>query len=142
VVVRAQGRETIVAAGAAWPVDCAAPATVAPEPTTSAIPTATARASAPRPKTAAAGGTALTEQNALFSDAAAVKKRGDRAAALQLYDRFLTKYPASSLAESATVERMRLLSGPARTAAARAYLAKYPKGFARAEAMKIAVGAE
>lgn len=139
VVVRAQGVETTVSAGGMWPAGCEA--SPAPEPTTSVTSTATATASAPRPKTAPSG-TALTEQNALFSDAAAAKKRGDRATALQLYDRLLSKYPASSLAESATVERMRLLSGPARSAAARAYLAKYPKGFARAEAMKIAVGAE
>lgn len=141
VIVRAQGRETFVSAGETWPAECSAPSVVAPEPTASAAPTADATASAPRPKTAPSG-TALTEQNALYTDAAAAKKRGDRATALQLYDRLLTKYPASSLAESATVERMRLLSGPARTAASRAYLAKYPNGFARAEAMKIAVGAE
>jgi len=136
VAIRAQGRETIVSAGGTWPADCGTPS-VAPEPTTSATSTATA----PRPKTVPSG-TALTDQNALFSEAAAAKKRGDRATALQLYDRLLSKYPGSSLAESATVERMRLLTGPARGAAARSYLAKYPKGFARAEAMKIAVGAE
>lgn len=141
VIVRAQGRETVVSAGGTWPAECATPSVVSPEPITSATPTASPAATASQPK-AVPSGTALTEQNALFSDAAAAKKRGDRATALQLYDRLLTKYPASSLAESATVERMRLLTGPARSAAARAYLAKYPKGFARAEAMKIAVGAE
>ena len=80
----------------------------------------------------------------MFADAMAAKRRGDSGEALADFDRFLARYPSSPLAESATVERMRLLrsadSGRA-TAAARQYVGRYPNGFARAEAEAILAGA-
>ena len=48
-----------------------------------------------------------------------------------------SRYPSSPLAENAHIERMRLLGasdGRRGAEAARAYLARYPHGFARAEA--------
>ena len=56
---------------------------------------------------------------------------------LSEFDRLLSRYPSGPLAESASVERMRLLKtvAPERaTASAREYLARYPTGFARTEA--------
>lgn len=83
----------------------------------------------------------LAAQNDLFALATAAKQRGDTAGALAGYERFLAKYPDAPLAESATVERMRLLAKTSKAsgaAAARAYLARYPQGFARLEAEKLA----
>jgi hypothetical protein len=61
--------------------------------------------------------------------------------ALAALDRFVASYPVSPLAESAAVERMRILQGMSRgrsVVAARDYLARYPNGFAHAEAEAIA----
>ena len=71
----------------------------------------------------------------------AARRRGDTSGALAGYERYLAKYPQGALAESATVERMRLLaaSDPARgAAAAKGYLARFPSGFARGEAATLA----
>jgi outer membrane protein assembly factor BamD (BamD/ComL family) len=79
----------------------------------------------------------------MFARAVADKRRGQNAQAIADFDRFMAKYPGSPLAESATVERMRLLrsSDHARAlSAAKQYLARYPAGFARAEAEAIVAG--
>jgi hypothetical protein len=132
VVVRHAGAEARVGAGEQWPVGCAATASAAP----------TAPALARGPSTPASVST-LGVQNDLFAQAIAAKRRGDVGAAIAGFDRFLARYPGSPLAESATVERMRLVRGgdPSRaSAAARAYLARYPNGFAHAEAEAILSG--
>jgi hypothetical protein len=59
------------------------------------------------------------------------------------FNRLLAKYPACPLAEGAAVERMRLLRTTAPNRAmvlAQQYLARYPTGFARAEAEAIVSG--
>ena len=127
VVVRHAGTEARVGAGEQWPAGCgqSASATVNNNPVI-------ARAG-PAPSTAST----LGEQNDLFAQAIAAKRRGDAGGAIAGFDRFLARYPGSPLAESATVERMRLLraSDPSRAvASAKAYLARYPRGFAHAEA--------
>jgi len=132
VVVRRAGQSWRVEAGQPWPAGC---------PTIAAHP-----ASKPTSSHGVSAGPAssLGEQNDLFSDAMAAKRRGDASEALGDFDRFVARYPGSPLAESATVERMRLLraSDPARAAgAARQYLARFPNGFARAEAEAILAGA-
>ncbi len=90
----------------------------------------------------AASSSDLIEQNRLFGEATALRKRGANEAAVTAYERFLTRYPASQLSESAAVERMRLLVAIDRsqrgTAAARDYLARFPRGFARREALEAA----
>lgn len=132
VVVRHAGVEDRVAVGEQWPGGCL-PVTT-PE---------VARGSTPSraPVVAAASpGSTLADQNDLFGAAASAKRRGDTRGALAALDRFLATYPASPLAESAAVERMRILQGvaPGRAlAAAKDYLARYPKGFAHAEAEAI-----
>jgi hypothetical protein len=131
VVVRHAGVESRVEAGQQWPSGCAQPAVAARAGSSAHGPAAPAPASS------------LGEQNDMFADAMAAKRRGDAGEALADFDRFLARYPASQLAESATVERMRLLrtADPGRAAAAaQKYIGRYPNGFARAEAEAILAG--
>jgi ferric-dicitrate binding protein FerR (iron transport regulator) len=130
VVVRHSGVESRVEAGQQWPSGC----TQAPVAT---------RASSARGPASPSPASSLGEQNDMFADAMAAKRRGDTGEALADFDRFLARYPGSPLSESAMVERMRLLrsadSAHASTAA-RQYLGRYPNGFARAEAEAILAG--
>jgi hypothetical protein len=129
VVVRHADREDRIEAGAQWPSGCAGSTPVA----------STTDHRAPARVTPQAGST-LAQQNDLFTSAVAAKRRGDARGALAAFDRFLASYPRSPLVESATVERMRLLhaTDPTRgSAAASDYLARYPNGFAHAEAEAI-----
>ena len=135
VVVRHAGVESRVEAGQQWPSGCTQPLVAA---------RASSGSSAAHGPAAAAPASSLGEQNDMFADAMAAKRRGDTGEALADFNRFLARYPASPLAESATVERMRLLrtADPGRaTTAARQYLGRYPNGFARAEAEAILAGA-
>ena len=130
VSVRHVGSEDRVPAGDRWPAGCEA----APPP-----PATAARAAAG----ATPPGSTLAQQNDLFASAVAARHRGDARAALALLDRFTSLYPSSPLAEGVMVERMRILRGgsPAKAAAlARDYLARFPNGFARAEAEAIVSG--
>lgn len=134
VVVRHSGVESRVEAGQQWPSGCAQAAVAARGPSPSA---------GTRGPGSAAPASSLGEQNDMFADAMAAKRRGDSGEALADFDRFLARYPSSPLAESAMVERMRLLRGvdPGRApAAARQYVGRYPNGFARAEAEAILAG--
>jgi outer membrane protein assembly factor BamD (BamD/ComL family) len=98
----------------------------------------------------AATGSSLAEQNNLYAraiaamrHATAAKSRSDAHEALAAFDQLMAKYPSGPLAESAAVERMRLLhvTDPARAvSAARLYLNSYPNGQARAEAEGIVAG--
>jgi len=134
VVVRHAANDNVLTAGQQWPV---APCALPPSTTSS---TSTTAASAPTPapalapKAPATSSSDLSAHNALWAEAVAAKKRGDNSAALAGFTKYLAKYPNGFLAEAAEVERMRLLTGPARVDAARAYLAKHPNGYARAEA--------
>jgi hypothetical protein len=131
VVVRHSGTEDRVAVGEQWPGGCIRAAADAPGMT---VKQATGAGAAP------STGSSLADQNDLFAVAAVAKRRGDVRGALAGLDRFLTLYPASPLAESASVERMRVLQtmgSPRLPASARDYLARYPNGFAHAEAEAI-----
>jgi ferric-dicitrate binding protein FerR (iron transport regulator) len=151
VMVRNGGVETNVGAGDVWPRGCGTAANdeaPTPEPAALAATPATppiAKAADVAPKTASEiAASELAAQNDLFAQASAKKNSGDVPGAVSAYERYLAKYPGGPLAESATVERMRLLASidPARGAvAAKAYLAHYPKGFARVEAERLASGA-
>jgi len=128
VTVRSGGREDRIAAGEHWP-RCASPAV----PVTSA---------SSAPSTLVKGTTAsdLAAQNNLYGAAMSAKQRGELAAAVAGFERLLSKYPTCALAEQATVERMKLLAKLDRVravAAARAYLARFPKGYARTDAQTI-----
>jgi hypothetical protein len=136
VVVRRDGVEVRVAAGEQWPVGCAR--SDAPE----AAPARKGHAGRTTDVEALNAST-LSEQNDLYAKAVLAKRRGDVAGSLDEFDRFLRTYPSSPLAESAMIERMRLL----RTAnqekaedAAIEYLTRYPKGSAHAEAEAVVRG--
>jgi ferric-dicitrate binding protein FerR (iron transport regulator) len=138
VVVRHAGSEARVGAGEQWPAGCDAPSSEASNAALGGGP-GVAHAQ-PSPTTSST----LGEQNDLFARAIAAKRRGDVGDAIAGFDRFLSRYPGSPLAESAMVERMRLLRsvGSSRApSAANAYLARYPNGFAHAEAEAIVAGA-
>jgi hypothetical protein len=132
VVVRHAGAEKRVNAGEQWPGDCIAPVEVAaPSPPM------------PPPAITASVASSLAEQNDLFAEAIVAKRSGESRVALTTFDRFLAMFPSSPLAQSAAVERMRLLrsaQSPRAVGAARQYLARYPSGFARAEAEAILAG--
>lgn len=144
VAVRHGSSEELLVAGQRWP---AAPRTSAPAASSvtsvPAIATSASSASSispvtpPATKSGVASTSDLSAHNALWAEAVAAKKRGDNAAALAGFTKYLAKYPNGFLAEAAEVERMRLLSGPARVEAAKSYLAKHPNGYARAEATAV-----
>jgi ferric-dicitrate binding protein FerR (iron transport regulator) len=133
VIVRHAGADKRVAAGEQWSSDCAPPVETAASALPSALPSANTESIA----------STLGAQNDLFAAGILATHRGDRQIAIGTFDRFLALYPGSPLAQSAAVERMRLLrlTLPAQAvAAARQYLALYPNGFAYAEAEAIAEG--
>jgi ferric-dicitrate binding protein FerR (iron transport regulator) len=133
VVVRQGGQESRIEAGQQWPAGCT-PAVGAARP---------APAVASHGVAASVPASSLGEQNDLFGEAMSARRRGEAGKAIEAFSRFLARYPASALAESATVERMRLLrqADPDRAVVeARQYLARYPRGFASAEAEEIVAG--
>ena len=86
----------------------------------------------------------LAAQNELFSSAVRARRDGRVSDSLALFVRFLREYPASSLVESALVQRLRLLASTdhgAAAAAATDYLSRFPNGFAREEAEKVLAAA-
>jgi ferric-dicitrate binding protein FerR (iron transport regulator) len=79
----------------------------------------------------------LAAQNDLFASAVRAKRRGQGSHAVRIFERFTREYPTSPLTESAAAQRMKLLAVIDSVAARRAateYLARYPNGFAHAEA--------
>jgi hypothetical protein len=83
----------------------------------------------------------LAAQNDLF--AAAVRARRERRTleSLDLFSQLVDRYPNGPLTEGAMVQRMRLLAATDDASAAHAadeYLARFPAGFARAQARRIA----
>jgi ferric-dicitrate binding protein FerR (iron transport regulator) len=129
VAVHLDGQDRLLGAGEHWRSPCPSPparhrerAAVAPPPPPE--PTST-----------------LAEENALFFAAVKARQSGEAESALRLLGELLAKHPAGPLSEAAMAERMRLLRGrdaPAAAAAARAYLRRFPQGFARAEATALA----
>jgi hypothetical protein len=151
VTLRVRGVETRVEAGMHWPAGCggaqAARATNG-QKNRGAVSLGVPRAggsqesSATPPSLAASTppSSTLAQQNDLFADAMAAKRGGDAPGAIARFDSFLARYPSSPLAESAASHRMKLLrevDRPRAVDAARAYLARWPNGFARAEAEAI-----
>ena len=156
VAVRHGGVETLVAAGETWP-RCNAPSSAStppPVPSEPARVPAAEKVDAPpsthpvvthraptAPASAAGTSSPLTEQNALYSRAMREKNEGRFAAAIVTLDRLVDEYPGGPLAESARLERMRILASTDRASAAGAakeYLERHPNGFGRAEAEVLA----
>jgi len=143
VVVRHAGAETRLLAGDSWPkcepalpappptVATPAPVAETPAPAVVVSPTPTQQI-APKPPP-----TDLAAQNDVFAEGIAKKRSGDQEGAIATFDRLLTKWPGSPLAENAAAERMRLATGDRAVAYAKAYLARFPNGFAAKEARTI-----
>jgi ferric-dicitrate binding protein FerR (iron transport regulator) len=144
VAVRAGGNEARVAAGDSWPKGCGGhEVAVASSDAGSASRAVPASAPPKSPSATERTGSELAAQNDLFDHGVDAKRRGDSSSALAAFQELLARYPGSPLAEAASAERMRLLQAvdPSRApAAAREYLSRYPSGFARADAEKIASG--
>ena len=141
VVVRHSGVESRVAAGERWPSACSRDADASFPVSDGHL--ATPPAAKLFPGGRAVPASALAEQNDLFAEATTAKRRGDVPGAVTAFNRLLAKYPACPLAEGAAVDRMRLLrtTAPSRAMVlAQQYLARYPTGFARAEAEAIVSG--
>jgi len=170
VEVRSAGKSVMLVGGEQWTSPCTPPAEPAPaqavtETSTPLRARATERlaananrrastnplgATATKPSDAPAAsttpenavpGSSLSEQNDLYAAAEAARRAGRSGDALAAYGRLLARFPRGQLAESAFVERVRLLSR-SDTSSARAeaerYLTRYPAGFARGEMQTLA----
>jgi hypothetical protein len=131
-----------VKAGEVWPTDCQGAAPALAPAAQAAMPRA-AVLTKPAAPAAASGSeversSALAPQNDLFAEGVARGRQGDTSGALRVYQELMSRFPSSPLAESAMVQRMRLLAGTAGgRAEARRYLTRYPRGFALDEAKKL-----
>jgi hypothetical protein len=112
-----------------------------------ALPSHSASASEPAPPVPSASTDApstLADENQLFKDAAEATRAGNTEGALGHLNQLLEKYPASPLAQTALVRKLRLLAKAGRTSeatqAASRYLELYPTGFAAAEAQQLVSG--
>jgi hypothetical protein len=118
------------------PTDVAAPVVEAPP---------SVRTDEPAPASGANASSTLAAENALLSGAMSQRAAHRNARALAQLDELLARYPRSPLAETARVERLRVLEETGATTrlaqeAAR-YLADYPHGFARVEASRMLAAA-
>lgn len=159
VEVRANGQVIEVKAGEFWPTRCRPevaeqrPSDTAGVTSPSQEPSPASGASTPPlpghgvathgsaavPAAASERDSRLAAQNDLFAEGVARRRLGDVSGALRAYEEVVRRFPASPLAENAIVERMRLSSGTsAGRAEAQRYLARYPRGFAAAEARRLA----
>jgi ferric-dicitrate binding protein FerR (iron transport regulator) len=158
-VVEVRSSRTLarVAAGRHWPSDCE-------ELPSDAVPAASeaagghegrrgSSASATRRETSDAASeppgirhrrlsrSLIAEQNAIFQRGVEAQRRGNIEQALTAYGELVERFPSSPLAENAAVARIRLSVGVDATRARReaaSYLERYPRGFARLEAQRIA----
>ncbi|HEX3854199.1 MAG TPA: FecR domain-containing protein [Polyangiaceae bacterium] len=160
VEVRGAGASTYVHPGETWPAGCTLIPAVATDSTRSAAPALalqptplksdrTERASsvsseqqalepAQRPAKEASS---IAQQNELFAEANAARQQGDSSRAVSYFEQLIARYPSSPLAEGAAVQRMILLAGmnpAAGRSAARQYLVRYPQGYAKNDAEKLA----
>lgn len=128
-VLTLQG-ERMLSAGADWasaPVD-----ELPPEPAPSAGP-------GRNPTPPSDGASSLKSENSALADAMRLIRENLDAQALARLDELLARYPSSPLAENARVERLRVLQrlgSPRLRHEAERYLADYPNGSARDDAMR------
>jgi hypothetical protein len=119
-------------------------ATAQATPSTFSTSPAAPQDDAPAPSSSVPGST-LAAENALLADAMRLRREGRPDPAMARLDELLARFPASPLAETARVERLRVLeeTGAKERLAREAerYLSDYPRGFARAEARAMVVAA-
>ena len=136
--IRSESKPAAETIGSALPVvvqpeagSSSPPTLPAPTPVTNALQRSEAKPG--RTQTAE-----LEEVNRLFVEAKRARREHRDADALNLLQQLLTKHPGSVLAHEASVERFRTLARLGRTEEAqryaRAYVARYPTGFAADEA--------
>ena len=168
VSVRAGGNETFVAAGDAWPADCGTPKADVGADETTATGTEAARdgnardghrarpersghrtgglaASAARATNdkGAEPASLLASENDLFAAGVHARKRNQPGEAVRFLSLLIERYPDGPLTESAMVQRMKILTSLDPGSAARAaseYLSRFPTGYARGEAERLAAG--
>jgi TolA-binding protein len=149
VVVRQGEVETRVSRGQSWPSCDSTPPVTSSEATpgdsvaAAATPEDAKGARASSARGASRSSSSLAAQNDAFAEALVLKNGGQSEAAVTAFERFTGRYPSSNLAESAAVERMKLLLATDHdrgVAAALQYLARYPAGFARADAKAAVAG--
>jgi ferric-dicitrate binding protein FerR (iron transport regulator) len=135
------------AAAPAAPAPVAAPvasAPAAPGRTVALPPPATVEEAPVAPIAPALAASHLAAQNDLFAAAMRAKRAGRDTEAIRFLTRLVKRYPDGPLTESALAQRMKLLadSDPfAGAEAATQYLARFPGGFARADAERLVAGA-
>jgi ferric-dicitrate binding protein FerR (iron transport regulator) len=152
VEVRFHGKTFFVHAGQHWPERCEVDAEPSLAPSKiSSLPLAAARprgaslshgapSTAPEAHVETAPATRESElslQNDMYSEAVSARRAGRSSEAIAAYERLLARFPNGPLAESASVGKLRLLAKVDTARArneARAYLSRYPRGMARAEA--------
>lgn len=146
VVVTHGGAQLRVGAGEHWPsCDAAKPSSEERTATSPSVAESNPAVAASVPVSIARpqASSHLAEQNDLFDEALRLKRTGNASGGVAKLDRLLTNYPNGPLSESAAAERMRLLATsdpPHAPAAARDYLRRHPRGFARTEAEAIVAG--
>jgi ferric-dicitrate binding protein FerR (iron transport regulator) len=155
VEVRGAGASTYIHPGESWPAGCERSASTTvdgtraaasalqpvPKPAEHTFEGASEREATEPVQRAAREASSIAQQNQLFAEAAGARRQGDNARALSSLDLLMARYPVSPLAESAAVQRMFLLKNmdpEAGRTAARQYLARYPQGYAKKDAEKLA----
>ncbi len=139
VAARSHGRGGMARAALRGPVGAAPGSEPAADSASEAPPASASEVSAPI-ATATFTKSELAAQNDMFASAVHAKRRGQGSQAVRIFERLAREYPNGPLAESAVVQRMKLLVAIDSVAARRAaneYLARYPGGFARIEARHI-----
>jgi hypothetical protein len=143
VLVRSGDTSRFLGAGDHW---SSSPTQLAPNaepaPGREAAPRAPARRE-PSPERASVRASELAAQNRLLEAAELAQRSGMPGLALQRLETLITRYPDAELAHNARVERFRVLDAMGKKgdalAAARAYLERHPRGFARSEAERLIV---
>ncbi len=135
--IRHAHEELELRAGGVWPPPCPAPAAAAV-----VVPAVAMPAAAPVAPVAPVAelGSRLAEENRRFSQVLQARQQGDTDGALVLLDALRRDFPHGHLEEDAAAEELRLVAGvdPVRArTAARNYLSRFPRGYARALAEEL-----
>lgn len=132
--IRHGQEEAELHAGASWPPPCAA----VRAPAVSAPPPVVELAHVGLPPLLPSS--RLAEENRRFGEVLQARQQGETARALELLEGLRRDFPRGHLEEDVAAEELRLLAGtdPARAhRAAKAYLGRFPNGYARALALEL-----
>lgn len=114
-------------------------------PSVESHPAARPEASDPNPSARTDAASTLASENALLADAMHLRQKRRMDSALDKLDELLSRHPGLPLAETARVERLRVLQDTGNrervVREGESYLADYPQGFARAEVVRMLAAA-